>query len=358
MSDPQLPTLLVTHHLRPAAVELLAERVTIRFALSDEQRASLGTPDLRGGVQAAIDAALRDELPSVWAVHTVGRLTREVMQRAVRLHAVVVPSSGYDNIDVPAATELGLPVINAAGSAYEPVAEHAIGLMLSVAKWIAVADRRAHVLRRGESNRAMLLTEAPTPSVLWGKRLGVIGFGFIGRSLAQKCRDAFGMDVVAYDPFFDKAGAARLGVRLTDLDEVLATCDYLSVHSPLTPQTRGLIGARELATMKTSAVLVNTARGAIVDTDALVAALDAGTIAAAALDVTEPEPLPDGHPLYSMDNVVLTPHIAGIAREYLAMNAASTARDLLAVLDGRRPERLVDPDVWPAYLRRRADLLG
>ncbi|GAA1517111.1 hydroxyacid dehydrogenase [Nocardioides humi] len=350
------PLFLVTHQLRQPAVEVLAPAVDVVHALPEDQRALLASPDEDGARARLMRERVLELLPAASALHSIGRVDAELLDLGSRLRVVVVPGSGYDNVDVAAATARGIPVVHAAGSAYEPVAEHAIGLMLSLTKWIAVTDRRAHRERRGQSNRAMLLGLAPMPSTLHGKTLGIIGFGFIGRSLAQKCRDAFAMRVLAHDPYFDEAEAARLGVELCPLDEVLATSDVVSVNSPLTPETHHLIGEEQLASMKPTALLVNTARGGLVDTDALTSALTAGTIAGAGLDVTEPEPLPEGHPLFSLDNVVLTPHVAGISDVFMAQNARNTSADALAVLRGERPRRMVDPSVWPAYLERLAAL--
>lgn len=345
-------TFLVTHTLRPAGVELLTGHVDIVYALSPDQRQHLHEPDPDGSRQRAIDAALEHYLPTAVALHSFGKVTRPMLDRAPQLRVIVVSGSGYDNVDIDAATDLGIAVVNAAGASYEPVAEHVIGLMLSLAKWIAASDRQAHQDRRSASNRAMLLSGAPAPSTLWGKTIGIVGFGFIGRCLAQKCRDAFGMTVLAHDPYFDANEAERLGVRLTHLEQVLAESDYVSLNAPLTAETEHLMDSSRLALMKPTAILINTARGGLVDLDALVDSLRAASIAGAGLDVTEPEPLPDGHPLFDFENVVLTPHIAGISTEYLARNSASTARDALRVLAGERPQQLVNPSVWPRYLER------
>lgn len=353
------PVFFVTHHLRPAGVDVLGDRVELVFALPAGERARLADPDPGGARQAAIQAALTEWLPRAHALHSIGPVTREMMETAAELRVVVVPGSGYDNVDVDAASALGIPVVHAAGAAYEPVAEHVIGLMLALAKWIARSDRDAHRHQRAASNRAMLLTDAPTPSTIWGQTLGIVGLGFIGRSLAQKCRDAFGMTVVAYDPYADPAETARLGVRLEpELDAVLRAADWVSVNAPLTPETAGIIGTAQLAAMKPTAYLINTARGGLVDTGAVVAALQSGTIAGAGLDVTDPEPLPAGHPLFGLDNVVLTPHIGGIAADFLAANARRTSEDALLVLAGERPGKLVNPQVWDRYLERRPGLAG
>jgi len=271
------------------------------------------------------------------------------IDRGSQLVVIASYGSGYENVDVGAATAAGIAVVNAAGSQYSAVTEHAIGMMLSFAKRIAYADRIMHTERRFIPRQAFSRADWPGwPTQLRGKTLGIIGFGFIGRDLAEKCRLAFDMDVVVYSPRFDPEEAARQRVRLVDsMDEVLAGSDYLSLSVPLTPETTGMIGAHELARMKPGAVIMNLSRGPTIDTEALVGALRAGQLAGALLDVFEPEPLPDGHPLYDFDNVVLTPHIAGWVAESMPALTRTTAREILRALRGEKPWRLVNPEVWP-----------
>jgi D-3-phosphoglycerate dehydrogenase / 2-oxoglutarate reductase len=275
--------------------------------------------------------------------------TKDDITHGTQLEVIASYGSGYENIDVGAATTAGIAVVNAAGSQYSAVTEHAIGMMLSFAKRIAYADRIMHTERRFIPRPAFSGPGWPGwPTQLRGKTLGVIGFGFIGRDLAEKCRLAFDMDVVVYSPRFDPEEAARQRVGLVEsLDEVLARSDYLSLSVPLSPETTGMIGARQLAQMKAGAVIMNLSRGPTIDTEALVDALRSGRLAGALLDVFEPEPLPDGHPLYDFDNVVLTPHIAGWVAESMPALAQTTAREILRTLRGEKPWRLVNPEVWP-----------
>jgi len=280
-------------------------------------------------------------------------VTSEVLDRARNLEVVFVPSAGTDAIDVPAATERGVAVVNAAGVNHVAVAEHALGLLLAISRHVARGDRAMHAAGRWQGIADL---GAGPPGLLHGRRVGVIGYGFAGRSFAHKCTVGLGMEAVAYDPYFHPVEAARQGVTLLDdLDELLATCDVVSLHTALTPATRGLIGRRELELMRPTAILVNTSRGGTVDTTALVDALREGWIAGAALDVTDPEPLPDGHPLFSLDNVVLTPHTAGVAIELIPQLAATSARQALQVLRGERPRDLVNPEVWPRLLERKGE---
>lgn len=305
---------------------------------------------------ARIGEALKESLPEIDGLFGWGRVSAETIEQAPNLRVIMTPSSGAEAIDLAAATANGVAVVNAAGAAYVPVAEHVLGLALSLVKMIGRSDREAHATGHQRSN-GELINAGLMPSVLWRKTLGVIGYGFIGRSVAQKAIRGFDMDVIAFDPYFDPLEAAMQGVRLVgSLDELLAESDIVSVNSPHTPETEGLIDARALGLMKKTALLINCARGPIVDTDALTEALSSGTIAGAGLDVTEPEPLPDGHPLLRLENVVLTPHIGGVAAEFMPIMAEQTARDGLAILNGNSSFRLVNKAVWPAYLERLREL--
>lgn len=321
--------LLDTPMLDPVGAELLGKEVEVvnGWELSPEARAEvLARAHGLGGGGTTADVALGHQL-----------------------EVIASYGSGVDHIDVAAATAAGILVVNAAGSHYTAVAEHGVGLMLAFARRIAYADRVMHTEGRMPPRSAFTGDGWPGwPTELRGRVLGVVGYGFIGRDLAQKCRSAFGMKVLAYAPRFDPDEAERQGTELTaTLDDLLARSDYVSLSVPLTPETTGMIGREQLARMKPTAVLVNLSRGGTVDTDALVDALRSGRLAGAALDVFDPEPLPDRHPLYGMDNVVLTPHIGGWADQSGQALSRTVARELLRALRGDRPWRLVNPDAWP-----------
>ncbi len=231
---------------------------------------------------------------------------------------------GYDNIDLDAARERGVTVCNAPEAPSVSTAEHTVALMMAATKRLrtttAIADR-------GE--------KAPSVGIaleLVGCRLGLVGLGRIARRVAA-VGHALGMEVIAHDPFIDAADSD--GVRLVDLDEVFSTADVVSLHAPGGEATRHLVDAARLATMRPGAVLVNCARGSLVDQDALLGALESGQLGGAALDVTEPEPLPAGHPLLGREDVVVTPHVASstaAGRRRLYEHAIDNA---LAVLEGR-----------------------
>jgi len=280
-------------------------------------------------------------------------VTADMLERATNLEVVFISAAGTDRIDVASATERGILVINAVGANAPAVAEHAVGLMLALCRRICDTDRYAHLHKRVDPLR--VVQTPPRLSLLGSKVLAIIGYGFVGRSIADIARRGFGMEVVAYDPYFDPIEAERQGVRVVDdLHEALGDADFVSVNTPFGPETAALIGAAELAVMKPTAFLVNTARGGVVDADALLKALTEGTIAGAGLDVTEPEPLPDGHPFFDLDNVVLTPHVGGNAPEVFRASSMTPVRLTLDALRGKRPRHLVNPDAWA----RRAARVG
>jgi D-3-phosphoglycerate dehydrogenase len=351
--------LIPTFLLHPDADALLesAEDIEVIYGLDEAERAiGLGGTDRFAQRDQAVKVALDRYLGEVHALHAMGPgghlpVSAEMFERAALLEVVFISAAGTDKIDVNAATERGILVINAAGANAPAVAEHAVGLMLALCRRIADTDRVAHETKKVDAMRVM--QTPPRLSLLRGKTLTIIGFGFIGRTIAQICRQGFGMHVVAFDPFFDSIEAERLGVTLVeDLDEALAAGDFVSVNTPFNAQTAALIGARELAIMKDSAYLVNTARGGVVDPDALLVALRDRTIAGAALDVTEPEPLPPGHPLFDLDNVILTPHVGGNASEVFRASSVTPVRLLLEALRGGRPRHLINPSAWSRHVER------
>lgn len=312
-----------------AGEELLATRAQVEIV-----PASAPPEDLRTALRDADGVIAR--LPA--------HITREVIAAAPRLRVIGTAGAGFDNIDIAAATEAGIPVVNNVGIGPNPVAEHTIGIMLALAKRIVVGDRRLR--SQGWACRERLLG-ADLGTELSGKIVGIVGFGFIGQRVASICTTAFGNRVLAYDPFLgdDVFSAARIE-RRRDLRDLLPAVDFLTVHTPLTPETRHVIGAPELALMKRTAYLINCARGGVVDAAALHDALRTGRIAGAGIDVFDPEPPVHPHPLYSLENVIVTPHIAGLTRETNHRLSVSAAEQVLQVLAGERPPRLVNPEVW------------
>jgi D-3-phosphoglycerate dehydrogenase / 2-oxoglutarate reductase len=351
--------------LHAAAEPILEPEVSLVYPLPAAERVVTDDVGLQAAQRAKVDAAIPELLPTVHGLQLPFGgfpVTATMIASAPLLEVIVVPSSGYERVDVAAATEHGVAVVHAAGAAYIPVAEHVVGLALALLKWIAITDRHAHANGWQRSSRETIndmrgspLAERGMPSVMWGKTIGIIGFGFIGRALSRICLDGLQMRVLAYDPYFDPVEAERLGVEFVpDIHALLAESDIVSVNAPLTPETAGMISAAELDVMKPTAILINCSRGGTVDQAALVRALQDGRIAGAGLDVTEPEPLPAGHPLLSMDNVVLTSHVGGAAWEFVPRMVQKSSRDGVRVLRGERPHHIVNPAVWPKLTARQA----
>ncbi|WP_272913459.1 NAD(P)-dependent oxidoreductase [Halococcus sediminicola] len=264
-----------------------------------------------------------------------------------------------------AATERGIPVVYAPGRNAISVADMTLGMILGVARSIPHAHHLLHEgVYTGESE-ADAAGGGEREDVTWGiakgtpymdlkgpelagKRLGIVGLGAIGQLVATRAT-AFGMDCVAYDPFIDAETMAEYDTEKVELDDLLTTSDFITVHSPVTDETRGMIGEREFGMMQDSAYFVNTARAALTDQRALVAELESGGLRGAALDVYDGEPLPEDHSLLDMENVVTTPHIAGAAEEVPARGAEMVTDDIASLLDGRDPEYLANPDVLSEF---------
>ncbi|HEX2214054.1 MAG TPA: NAD(P)-dependent oxidoreductase [Mycobacterium sp.] len=273
-----------------------------------------------------------------------------LVDRCQELLAVCSAGAGYDVIDVEACTRAGIAVCNNSGPGAEAVAEHALGLMLDLAKKITAADR---ALRSGPIGDRLALRG----SQLLGKTLGVVGLGAIGGRLVELCAP-FGMEVLVFDPYVDEVTARGRGVRLLGLAELVERSDFVQVTCPLTAETRGLFGAREFGAMKPSAYFITTARGSVHGEAALYDALVTGGIAGAGLDVFHEEPPRQDNPLLRLDNVVATPHVAGITVEAARDIAVATATQWQDIFAGRMPPRLLNPEVWPRYCDRFYEILG
>ena len=275
------------------------------------------------------------------------QVTPAVLRAATRCLHVARYGIGVDNIAVETATELGMVVTNVPAFCVDEVAEHALGLLLACARKIPFYDRAT---RSGHWDNLM---GRPIFRIA-GSTLGILGFGKIGRALAHK---ASGLDlrILACDPFLSPGDRSIQGVEVCDLDTLLRESDFVSVHSPLTPETRGLIGEAELRKMKPTAYLLNTARGPVVDTVALEHALREGWIAGAGLDVMPQEPPATDDPLLARDNLILTPHGSFYSEQSLEVLQTRTAEEVVRVLTGQMPLNVVNPEVLPraraAHLR-------
>ena len=267
-----------------------------------------------------------------------------LLARCPDLLAVCSAGAGYDIIDVEACTAAGVIVCNNSGPGREAVAEHALGFMLALAKKIVLADRM--IRRERIQDRKPLRS-----SELLGKTLGIVGVGQIGGRLIELCAP-FAMEVLAFDPFLTSDEVAARGATKVELDELLARSDFVQLNCPLTPETEGLIGREQFALMKPTAFFVTTARGPVHDEAALYDALLTGAIAGAGIDVFHDEPPDPSHPLLTLDNVVASPHTAGITVEATRDIARATAEQWLTIFAGKVPPRLLNPEVWPAYADR------
>lgn len=274
-----------------------------------------------------------------------------LISRSPRLLAMSSTGAGHDYIDTAACTAAGILVLHQSGSNLEAVAEHALGMLLVLSKRLAVADK---VLRRGGTVDRYALQG----NDVLGKTVGVVGLGMIGGRFAQLCSSLFKMRVLAYDPYLDAVEINARGAEKTTLEALLAQSDYVSVHCPRGIETLNLFREAEFARMKPTAYFINTARGGIHDEAALAQALAEKRIAGAGIDVFLKEPPPADHPLLRFDNVIASPHTAGITAEALRQMSAMAAQQWIDVLAGKVPPRIVNPEVWPAYMRRFEQVLG
>lgn len=313
---------------------------------------------------AAIELLIRPEREAVLAAaksaHGIcgrypNKVDAEVIAAAEDLLVICTSGRGTDAVDIAAATERGVSVVNNPGFGKVPVSEHALFMMMSLSRHGAAHDALTRE-GRGWSDRL-----GPTNTIrdLQGGVLGIVGLGQIGREMARKCRGAFEMTVLAYDPYVDAATMAELGVEKIDrLEDLLARADYVSVHAELNDETRHMFDEAAFAAMQPHACLINTARGRIVSQDALVKALTGGTIRAAALDVFEVEPIGADNPLCKLDNIVLSPHVGGLTAGFMVDSAMTVARTMLGVFRGERPEAIVNPEAWERTKQRAMRLLA
>jgi len=308
VTAPTRPVVLVAEELAPAALAVLSGDFEVRHCDGADRSALL--PAI-----ADVDALI---------VRSATKVDAEALAAAKRLQVVARAGVGLDNVDVEAATARGVLVVNAPTSNIVSAAEHAVALLLAAARHIPDANSSLH---SGEWKRSKF-----TGLEVTDKTVGVVGLGRIGVLFAQRM-SAFGTRLLAYDPYVPAARAAQIGVTLVTLDELLRESDFVSVHLPKTPETLGLIGERELALMKPTAILVNAARGGLVDEHALAQALKAGVIGGAAIDVFASEPCTES-PLFEFDNVVVTPHLGASTVEAQDKAGLAVARSVKLALQG------------------------
>ncbi len=303
------PIVVIAEPLAPAAEQALGDAVTVRHVDGTDRPALLD--------------GLRDAAAVI--VRSATRIDAEAIAAAPRLTVIARAGVGLDNVDIPAATARGVLVVNAPQSNVTSAAEHAVALLLSVARRIPAADAS---LRTGHWRRSTF-----TGVELAGKTVGVVGLGRVGQLFAARLA-AFDTSVIAYDPYLPPARAASLGVRMVDLPELLRISDVISIHLPRTSETVGLIGVDELATVKPGVLIVNAARGGLIEEQALADAIRAGQVGGAGIDVFVDEPPAAGHPLIGLDNVVVTPHLGASTREAQDKAGLSVAGSVLRALRG------------------------
>jgi D-3-phosphoglycerate dehydrogenase / 2-oxoglutarate reductase len=290
------------------------------------------------GIHVYHASAAKDELPP----H--GFITAELIAGCPELLCVSSKGAGFDPMDVPACTRAGVAVVNQAGGNAVSVAEHTLGLLLSVSRRIGESDRRL----RSETG---FTREDVMGREIAGRTLGLVGIGHVGTRVAHLAR-AFDMKVIATDPYLTEEEIARRGARSVTLEQLLAESDVVSLHCPRDKTTLRMIDERAFAAMKRGAVFITTARGGIHDEAALAKALASGHLSGAGIDVWDREPPPLDHPLLKFPNLVASFHTAGVSREARRNMAAIAAEQIVGVLKGGRPPRLVNPEVWPAYAAR------
>jgi D-3-phosphoglycerate dehydrogenase len=330
MSQNEKPLVVVGGQIHPAGIELLEReaRVVIARELTED-----------GMIREARDAeAIIFRLDP--------RCTERLMASCPKLRVVGRHGVGLDTIDLHAATRLGIPVVHAPGSNSDSVAEHAVMLMLCCVKKTIPIDRGTRKGGwRGPNVRG--ITE------LKGATLGIIGVGNIGRRVAHIAR-GFGMNVLGYDPYVPPDELERREVApASDVGDLLARSDIVTCHTPLTKETHHMISERTIARMKDGAIFINTSRGKVQDERALFEALAKGKLRAAGLDVWEEEPVPPDNPLLNLENVVCTPHLAGLSENAYRNIATGVASEVLRVLRGEKPSALGNPELWPGLAHMR-----
>ncbi len=331
----------------PHFAALLAARPDVTLEkLENDSPAALAEPVLAAAHAYQVGAS-RDELAPQYHV------TDALLARTPNLLLASSNGAGYDTIDVDACTRAGVLAVNQTGGNAEAVAEHVLGMLLCLTKRIGEVDR---VMRRPGAET--LDRNAYMGHDAIGRTIGIIGLGNVGTRVAELCRLLFRMRVLAYDPYLTKEQVTARGAEKMELAALLAEADFVSLNCPRNKETLNLMGAVQFAGMRPNAYFITTARGGIHDEAALADALRNRRIAGAGLDVWFREPPPSDHPLMGFDNVIVSPHTAGVTHEARINMATIAAEQLLGVLDGHAPPRLLNPEAWPAFAARFERILG
>ncbi len=275
------------------------------------------------------DAIVTDAIP----------ITKRILEAAKKCKVLAQAGVGVDNIDIATATREGIYVANAPHATMDDVADHAMALVLALQRKIVILNQK---VKNGEWKELMWGFEASMPMFrLKGKTFGLVALGNIGRGVARRAQ-GFGCKIIAYDPFVSAEEMKSLGVEPVDLDTLLSESDYISIHAPTTKSTYRMFNEKTIGKMKKTAFLINTSRGAIVDQKALYDAVKSGKIAGAGIDVWEPEPPEADEPLFTLDNVICTPHIAGVSVDCMIDIRKETFSQAIAVLKGGQPDNWIN----------------
>jgi D-3-phosphoglycerate dehydrogenase len=274
-----------------------------------------------------------------------------MVARCPDLLAVSVSGAGYDIVNVDACTEAGILVVNQTGSNAESVAQHVIGLMLCLSKQIIQTDRAIHRTDRNWTRWEYAGHE------LTGRTLGIVGLGRIGRRLAEIAK-VFAMNVIAYDPYITHDDFIARGATSVALEDLCSKSDFISINCPLTDETNGMIGGHEFNAMKSNTIFISTARGGIHDEVALEKVIAANQIAGAGVDVFSVEPPAHDHPLMRFENVIASPHNAGVTTDCMFNMAKWAADQWIDIFSGKRPPRFINPDAWPKFSERYLAIMG
>jgi D-3-phosphoglycerate dehydrogenase / 2-oxoglutarate reductase len=330
----------------PVFLEILAKRFDIQVDRLENETPDAEADPILSLAHAYQIGSSRQELVMKLQAYT------PLLNRCPNLLVLSTSGAGFDTVSLADATAAGVAVVNQAGGNKEGVAEHVMAMMLALSKRIVASD---HAMRSGAAyQRRDFMGDD-----VQGRTIGIIGIGHVGTRVAELCRGLFQMRVLAYDPYLTAEQiAARGAEKVSALEELLRQADYVSVNCPHTAETRGMMGAAQFAQMQSHAYFITTARGGIHDEAALATALTAQQISGAGLDVWEDEPPPSDHPLLHIDTVIVSPHTAGVTRQSRHTIAKIAAEQMLDMLDGKKPPRLLNPEVWPVYRDRFARILG
>jgi D-3-phosphoglycerate dehydrogenase len=325
--------------------DMLAQRPDVRLDRLDNETPDHEAAPVLGAAHVYQVGSSRDELARRFHVDAA------LVARAPELLIVSTNGVGYDTVDVKACTDAGILVLNQAGGNREAVAEHALGMLLTLSKRIVETNqvmRRTHPIDR----------TAYMGNDVFGKTIGIVGLGNVGSRIAELCSGLFSMRVLAYDPYLTAAQCEARHATKVGLEELLANSDFVSINCPLNAETRGMIGAAQFSAMRPTAYFISTARGHIHDEAALAEAIGKRAIAGAGLDVWATEPPPREHPLLAYDNVLVSPHTAGVTKETRHNMGKIAAVQVLDAIDGKPVKRVVNPEVWPHYAQRFERAMG